>query len=169
MVFKNEKELEQFLLKKCHSALAKTQEKVYEIIDKFLNDFYDDYDPSSYVDLDGSERHKKKYYIRTYQLLHSLVKSEIVPSKNGYEAKVYFDYNSLKYLDGNQPSGLQVMEAAAQGLHGAIGDESKKLLYVEGRTGVGIWNDPVKELDTKAIDMLVNMLKAEGIPIKKDK
>jgi len=164
MVFKNEKELEKFMLNKCHSALAKAQEKVYQIIDKFLNDFYKDYDPSTYVDLDGQERHKKKYYIRTYQLLHSLVKSEIVQSKNGYEAKVYFDYDSLQYLDGNQPSGLQVMEAAAQGLHGAIGENFQ---YVEGRTGVGIWNDPIKELDAKAIDMLVDMLKAEGIPVKK--
>lgn len=166
MVFKNEKELEKFMLNKCRSALAKAQEKVYQIIDKFLNDFYNDYDPSTYVDLDGNERPKKKYYIRTYQLLHSLVKTEIIPSKKGYEAKVYFDYNYLKsqYPDGNQPSGLQVMEAAAQGLHGAIGDEFQ---YVEGNTGVGVWNDPIKILDAKAIDILVDMLKAEGIPIKK--
>lgn len=164
MVFKNQKELEKFMLNKCQSALAKTQEKVYRIIDRFLNDFYNDYDPSTYVDLDGQERHKKKYYIRTYQLLHSLVKSEIIQSKNGYEAKVYFDYDNLKYLDGNQPSGLQVMEAAAQGLHGAIGENFQ---YVEGRTGVGIWNDPIKKLDAEAINILVNMLKAEGIPVKK--
>lgn len=164
MVFKNEKELERFFMKQSRQALIKAQEKVYQIIDKFLNDFYNDYDPSRYVDLEGNERHKKKYYIRTYQLLHSLVKSEIVPSKNGYEAKVYFDYNSLQYLDGNQPSGLQVMEAAAQGLHGAIGEN---LQYVEGRTGVGIWNDPIKKLDAEAIDILVNMLRAEGIPVKK--
>lgn len=164
MVFKNEKELEQFLLKKCHSALAKTQEKVYQIIDKFLNDFYKDYTPGTYTDWDGTEKFYRGYE-RTYQLLHSLVKSEIIHSKNGYEANVYFDYNYLKskYSDGNQPSGLQVMEAAAQGFHGAIGDG---FWYFDGKTGVSVWNDPIKKLDAEAIEILKNMLITEGISIK---
>ncbi len=162
MVFKNEKELERFILKKCHSALVKTQEKVYRLLDKFLNDFYKDYTPGTYTDWDGTEKYYRGYD-RTYQLLHSLVKTEIIPSKNGYEAQVYFDYNSLKYYDGNQPSGLQVMEAAAQGLHGAIGDG---FWYFDGNTGVSVWNDPIKILDAKAIEVLKNMLIAEGIPIK---
>lgn len=162
MVFKNEEELKRFVLKRCHSALEKTQEKVYEILDKFLNDFYNDYDPTTYVDWDGTKKIKRGYD-RTYQLLHSLVKTEIIPSGKGYKAQVYFDYNSLSYLDGNQPSGLQVMEAAAQGLHGAIGEDFQ---YVNGNTGVSVWNDPVKILDKKAIEILKNMLIAEGIPIK---
>lgn len=164
MVFKNEKELERFILKKCHSALEKMQEKVYRIIDKFLNDFYNDYTPGVYTDLDGTIKFYNGYE-RTERLLHSLVKSEVVPSKNGYEAKVYFDYNYLnsKYPDGNNPSGLQVMEAAAQGLHGAIGDD---FWYFHGETGVSIWNDPIKKLDAEAIKILKNMLIAEGIPIK---
>lgn len=162
MVFKNEKELEKFILKKCHSALAKTQEKVYQILDKFLNDFYKDYTPGTYTDWDGTKKYYRGYD-RTYQLLHSLVKTEIIPSKNGYEAQVYFDYNSLQYLDGNRPSGLQVMEAAAQGLHGAIGEG---FWYFDGKTGVSVWNDPIKILDAKAIEILKNMLIAEGIPVK---
>ena len=162
MVFKNEKELERFILKKCHSALAKTQEKVYRLLDKFLNDFYKDYTPGTYIDWDGKEKYYRGYD-RTYQLLHSLVKTEVIPTRNGYEAQVYFDYDSLKYYDGNRPSGLQVMEAAAQGLHGAIGDD---FWYFDGKTGISVWNDPVKILDKKAIEMLKNMLIAEGIPIK---
>ena len=166
MVFNNEKELERFILKKCRSALAKTQEKVYKIIEKFLNDFYNDYTPGSYTDWDGT----KKYYHgydRTFQLLNSLVKAEIIPYKNGYEARVYFDYNSLKYEDGNQPSGGEVMAAASQGLHGAIGEG---YWYFDGNTGVGIWDggnrNPIKELDAKAIEILKDMLIAEGIPIR---
>lgn len=163
MVFNNEKQLEKFLLAKCQSALAITQERVYRILDKFLHDFYDDYDPTTYVDWDGT-RKIKSGYDRTYQLLSSLVKSEIIPSSNGYKAHVYFDYDNLKYLDGNQPSGLQVMEAAAQGLHGAIGED---FLYVHGNTGVSAWNDPKKILDAEAINILKDMLIAEGIPLSK--
>lgn len=168
MVFKNEKELEAFLLKKCQKALAKTQEKVYKILEKFLNDFYKDYTPGYYTDWDGTEKFYHGYD-RTYRLLQSLVKSEVIPSKNGYEAQVYFDYNYLnsRYPDGNQPSGEEVMAAASKGLHGAIGED---YWYFQGKTGVGVWDggsrNPIKELDTKAIKMLVDMLKAEGIPIK---
>ena len=159
MVFKNEKELERFILSKCRSALTKTQERVYRIIDKFLNDFYNDYDPSSYT--------------RTEQLLHSLVKSEIIQSGKGYEAKVYFDLDGLSYAGGN-PSGEQVMEAASQGLHGAIGDipnskYNSKFQYIEGNTGVSVWDGakgPVKILDAKVIEILKDMLIAEGILIK---
>ena len=162
MVFKNEKELERFLLAKCQSALLKAQERVYEIIKRFLDQFYDDYDPT--------------LYNRTYQLLNSLVKSRVVPYGKGYQAEVYFDLDSLQYYKqawqgGDPPSGEQVFEAAKQGLHGAIGDAGVgwkhwEYNYVSGNTGVNIWGDPIHELDAKAIDILVDMLKAEGIPIK---
>ena len=106
MVFNNEKQLEKFLLKKCRLALIKAQEKVFRIIKDFLRQYYMDYDPASYE--------------RTYQLLQSLVQSRIVSDGKGYRAEVYFDLDSLSYAGGN-PSGEQVMEAASQGLHGAIG------------------------------------------------
>ena len=161
MTFKNEKQLKDFLLKKCKVALAKTQEKVYRIIDKFLNDFYADYTPSD----------SGYGYQRTEQLLHSLVKAEVAPSGNGYKAEVYFDLDSLSYSKpvwqkGNVPSGEQVFDAAKQGLHGAIGDAGGgyQFNYVPG--GVNIWSDPIRELDAKAIGILVDMLRAEGIHIK---
>lgn len=152
MVFKSQKELEKFMLNKCQAALAKAQEKVYRIIDKFLNDFYDDYDP---------------IYDRTGQLMRSLVKSEITQNGKGYKAEVYFDLDGLSYAGGN-PSGEQVMEAASQGYHGAIGKmphKDKEFLYMHGKTGVSVWNDPIKQLNAEAIDILVDMLKAEGIPV----
>lgn len=165
MVFKNQKELEAFLMKKCQSALSKAQNRVYEIIKKFLDQFYADYDPR-----EGG----KIGYDRTYQLLNSLVKQRIVPDGKGYKAEIYFDLDSLKYSKyiwqgGNVPTGEQVFEAAKQGLHGAIGDAGGgyQFHYVDGHKGISIWNDPIQELDAKAIDILVDMLRAEGISIKK--
>ena len=163
MVFKNEKELKEFLLKKSRIALSKAQEKVYEIIDRFLKDFYADYTPSD----------SGYGYQRTGQLLHSLVKADVVPNGSGYKAEIYFDLSSLSYSKpawqkGNTPSGEEVFEAAKQGLHGAIGDAGGgyEFNYVSGNSGVSVWNDPIKILDAKAIEILKDMLRAEGIPIK---
>ena len=155
MVFKNEKELERFLLKKSRLALLKAQDKVYEIIKKFLYEYYHDYDPS--------------VYDRTYQLLRSLVESRIVTDGKGYKAEVYFNVDSLNYVTGGMPSGEQVMDAAIKGLHGAIGDipkSDKQFKYMAGNTGVNIWGDPMQELNAKAINILKQMLISEGIPIK---
>lgn len=159
MVFKNEKQLETFLLKKCRLALMKAQDEIYRIIKKFLYDYYNDYTP--------------EFYDRTYQLLSSLVESRIVSSGNGYKAEVYFALDKLSYSkyawqDGRPPSGEEVFEAAKQGLHGAIGDAGGgwHFHYAYGHTGVNTWNDPMQVIDAKAIEILKNMLIAEGIPIK---
>ncbi len=149
MVFKNKSELLDFLYNKAYDALKGAQVVVYDIIQDFLEQFYADYDPALYQ--------------RTEQLLRSLVKGDIRPSAEGYVADVYFDLSSLNYVTGNQPTGAQVMEAAAQGLHGAIGSD---LLYVHGNTGVGVWNNALQVLDAEAIRILKDRLVEQGIPIK---
>ena len=149
MVFKNRNELLAFLYDKAYDALKNAQTIVYDIIQDYLQQFYADYDPVLYE--------------RTEQLLRSLVKGDIRPSSKGYVADVYFDLSSLNYVTGNQPTGEQVMEAAAQGLHGAIGSN---LLYVHGNTGVGVWNDALQVLDAEAIRILRDRLVEKGIPIK---
>ena len=145
MVFKNDAQLKSFLMAKCKNALMKSQEQVYQIIDRFVKEFYAEYTPA---------------YHRTYQLYRSLVKSDIIPSGDGYKAEVYFDLSSLDYITGSKPSGEQVMGAAEWGRHGAMG------LAVADFKGTSIWHEPLEILDAKAIDILVKMLKDEGIPIK---
>lgn len=159
MIFKNEKELEKFLLKKSRLALMKAQDKVYGIVKKWIGLYYKDYTP--------------EFYDRTAQLFGSLMESRVVQSGKGYEAEIYFDLDKLKYSKypwqkGNSPTGKQVFDAAIQGLHGAIGDAGGgyDFLYIPGDGGVSIWYDPIQELDANAIKILADMLKAEGIPIK---
>lgn len=145
MVFKNEAQLKDFLLKKCKNALIKSQEQVYQIINRFVKEFYAEFSPEMYE--------------RTYQLFRSLVKSDIVATGNGYKAEVYFDFSSLVYTSGSSPSGEQVMNAASYGGHGAEG-----LHVIAG--GTGIWSEPVQILNAEAINTLKRMLISEGIPIK---
>lgn len=147
MVFKNQNELERFLLQKSRLALLKSQEKVYTIIKQFVYKYYSDYDPVLYE--------------RTYQLLRSLVQSRIVSDAKGYKAEIYFNVDGLRYVTGEQPSGKQVLDAAASGGHGASG-----LYIVSGNTGVSVWNDPIQKLDAETIEILKNMLISEGVPIK---
>lgn len=146
MVFKNESELKAFILKKCRNALAKSQEQVYQIIDRFVKEFYAEFTPEMYE--------------RTYQLYRSLVKSEVVRTRNGYEAQVYFDLSSLDYVTGARPSGEQVMGAAEFGRHGAMG------LATADFKGASVWHEPLAILDAQAINILKKMLISEGIPIK---
>lgn len=146
MVFKNEAELKNFLMKKCQNALIKSQEQVYQIIDRFVKEFYAEFTPEMYE--------------RTYQFYRSLVKSKVTRTHNGYEAEVYFDLSSLNYVTGSKPSGEQVMGAAEYGRHGAMG------LAVADFKGASVWHEPLAILDAKAINILVDMLRAEGIPIK---
>lgn len=145
MVFKNEAQLKSFLLSKCQNALIKAQEQVYQIIDRFVKEFYAEFSPEMYE--------------RTYQLYRSLVKSDVVPTGNGYKAEVYFDVSSLVYTSGSSPSGEQVMNAAAYGGHGAEG-----LHIIAG--GTGIWDEPKQILNAEAINILKRMLISEGIPIR---
>jgi hypothetical protein len=154
MVFKNETELKNFLMKKCRNALVKSQQQVYQIIDRFVKEYYAYYSPEMYE--------------RTYQLYRSLVKSDIVATDNGYEAKVYFDLSSLDYVTGGKPSGEQVMTAAKEGWHGAVGkipNSDKYYKYVVSG-GEGIWDEPKQILDAQAKEILKKMLISEGIPIK---
>lgn len=146
MVFKNKKELETFILKKSRQALLNAQDKVYTIIKRFVYQFYNEYDPTIYE--------------RTYQLLQSLVQSRIVSDGKGYKVEIYFNLDGIKYTTGSNPSGEQVMKAAEWGRHGAIG------LAVADFKGTSIWHEPLEILDAEAIEMLKNMLIAEGIPIK---
>lgn len=158
--FKSTKELEHFLMKQSRQALMKAQDEVHRIVKKWIGEFYKDYTP--------------EFYQRTAQLFGSLVQSRIVQDGKGYKAEVYFDldkfqYSKFAWQDGNTPTGEEVFEAATQGLHGAIGDAGGgyQFRYVEGRQGRNIWNDSIQELDARAIDILVDMLKAEGISVKR--
>lgn len=146
MVFKNEAQLKSFLLSKCQNALIKAQEQVYQIIDRFVKEFYAEFSPEMYE--------------RTYQLYRSLVKSDIVSTGNGYKAEVYFDLSSLDYVTGSRPSGEQVMGAAEWGRHGAMG------LAVADFKGTSIWHEPLEILNAEAINILKRMLISEGIPIR---
>lgn len=149
MVFKNETQLKNFLLAKCKTAIAQAEERVYRVIDGALKQYYDEFDPDE--------------YIRTKQLLHSLVKSDVKKVGNGYEAEVYFDESKLNYQTGvvrtQNGTGYatwgaeEVLDTAMHGSHGG---------YIDG---MAIWGTS-KTILGDIYALIKKELIAQGIPIK---
>lgn len=169
MTFNSIEELKSYILSKSQLAVRVAQEEVYGIIHKFLKQYYSEYDPSVYE--------------RTYQLLRSLVKTEVVSTGNGWEACIYFDIGSLDYTiktftkseyywDGAyhnpfsgkvssngvfsnpEGSGQKVMESAAHGQHGG---KAK---------GTAVWDESVDVLNKEAVNILRKWLEYYGVPVK---
>lgn len=150
MVFKNEKQLESFILAKCRVAIAQAEEKIYRVIDGALKQYYSEFEPSE--------------YIRTQQLLHSLVKSDVKKVGNGYEAEVYFDDSMMKYETehvlrksgwyGSATWGAEeVLDTAMHGSHGG---------YIDG---TAIWGTSMAVLGD-IYTLIKQELISQGIPIK---
>lgn len=141
MVFKNEAQLKSFLMAKCKDAIISAEEKVHRIIDSCLQQFYDEWKPDQYK--------------RTSQLLHSLVKSGVKPTANGYEAEVYFDADLLNYTTGSW-DGETVLSVAMESSvpHGGY------------MSGTAIWSESQAILGDIRI-LLEKELKAQGISLKK--
>lgn len=147
--FKNEAELKSFLLAKCKNAIAQAQEKVYQVIDKCLDQYYGEFKPDE--------------YIRTQKLLNSLVKSDIRVIGSRVEAEVYFDEKQLVYQTGWIPTqhGIgyatwgaeEVLDTAMNGSHGG---------YIDGTAIWGTSHAILGDIYT----LIKTELIAQGIPIK---
>ena len=169
MTFNSMEELKNYILSKSQIAIRVAQEEVYGIIHKFVKQYYSEYDPSVYE--------------RTYQLLRSLVKTDVISTGNGWEAQIYFDIGALDYTiktftksdyywDGayHNPfnndmssngvfqnpkgSGEKTMQSAAHGYHGGKA------------SGTAIWDEPIKILNREAINILKKWLIKYDIPLK---
>lgn len=150
MVFKNEKQLKDFLLSKCKIAIAQAEERIYRVIDGALKQYYSEFEPDE--------------YIRTKQLLHSLVKSDVKKVGNGYEAEVYFDGSLMHYETehvlrksgwyGSATWGAdEVLDTAMHGSHGG---------YIDG---TAIWGTS-KAVLGDIYALIKKELIAQGIPVK---
>ena len=150
MTFSSENELRNFLLSQCRDAVAEVQEEIYNIIDSCLDSYYGEFTPAE--------------YIRTKQLLYSLVLSEVRQTGNSITAEVYFDASSLHYQTGIVTlqsgrtgyatwSGEDVLESAMHGSHGGYA------------SGTAIWGNSMSQIGNVCIKLL-DALKARGIPIK---
>ena len=154
MVFNSIDQLEKYLMQKCKAAVAGTERKVFNVIEKCLVQYYGEFTPEE--------------YIRTKKLYNSLVKTDVKKVGNSFVAEVYFDASRLDYEQGVMPlqhtpehgrygwatwGATEVLDTAMNGSHGG---------YV---SGVPIWGKSMAVLGN-INKMLIEELKALGVPIK---
>lgn len=143
MEFESINQLRKYILSRCESSIIKAQNQVYQVIDRFVKEFYAEYTP--------------KQYERLYQIYSSLVKSDIVKKGDGYEAYVFYDLSRLDHYTQTHEGTWteeEILSVAAHGSHGGY------------KVGTAIWDEPLLILNREAYNILKRMLIESGIPIK---
>lgn len=164
MTFNSLDALKNYILSRSKVAVKLAEERVYDVIAKFLFQFYEEFDP--------------QFYVRTYQLLCSLVKTEVKPIKNGWVAEVYFDLDALDYSTRIVP--IQFSFASGDNTYHRnnwthANDEWVLQTAMKGRYPHGdyptvnktrIWIESMKVLNKEKRRMLKQALIDAGIPVR---
>ncbi len=132
-------------------ALKMTQQEIFKVFQEHITDYYEE--P---VFRNGTSA-IPMMYDRTYKLLNSLIKTDIVKNGNVLSCSVEIDPNYLNYEYMGGISGLDVMLSANEKFHG---------WSIEG--DMRIWDDALAELGLKPgiLYLIKNNLKKCGVSVK---
>lgn len=128
-IIKSMNDLTKIIESRIQQALKMTQQEIFEVIQQHITDYY-----KEPVFRNGTSA-IPMMYDRTYRLLDSLIKTDIVKSGGTISCSVKIDPNYLNYQYMGGASGLDVMLSAEQSFHG---------WSVEG--DMHIWSDSLAEL-----------------------
>lgn len=149
--FNSVAELESYVIQRMQPAVRAVQEKVHQIIQKYLEQFYGEYQPSVAV--------------RTWQVFNSLVKTAVVRSGKGWEGEVYFDLGALNHppsyigQDGRTvKKGWSEAEILASVMTGAT--------HGGATGGVPVWTTAMGEINPQWVSWFKQELIAAGIPVQ---
>ena len=143
MHVKNMKELNKALQPVMKGMVDKMAERVYEILNYFLYEYYDSYDPV--------------YYRRLHDFLHSAIRTEAKVVGNKVVASVYIDTNSMNnYYDA---TGEQIARWANQGTHGGT---------IRGNNTPHVWDDTMRETieNGELLRLALEYLKSKGFSVR---
>jgi len=148
---KSMSDLTKILESRIKHALKMTQQEIFKVFQEHIKDYYEE--P---VFRDGTSA-IPMMYDRTYKLLNSIIKTDIVKNDNTLSCAVEIDPNYLDYKYIGGISGLDVMLSSEQAFHG---------WSVEG--DMRIWSDSLAELGLEpGIKYLMKMnLRKCGVPLK---
>lgn len=150
-IIKAMSDLIKILESRIQQALKMSQQEIFEVIQQHITDYY-----KEPVFRNGTSA-IPMLYDRTYKMLNSLIKTDIVKSGGTLSCSVEIDPNYLDYQYMGGASGLDVMLSAEQSFHG---------WSVEG--DMRIWSDALAELGLKPgiLYIMKSNLKKCGVPVK---
>ena len=140
---KNMKELNKALQPVMKGMVDKMAERVEQTLNYFLQEYYDSYDPV--------------YYRRSYDFLHSAIRTEAKVVGNKVVASVYIDTNSMNnYYDA---TGEQIARWANQGTHGGT---------IRGNNTPHVWDDTMRETieNGELLRLALEYLKSKGFSVR---
>lgn len=139
----NMDELQKALMPTMTKMVDELAERVYETLNYFLQEYYNDYDPKSYR--------------RTKDFLYSAVKVKPKVVGNKVVASVYIDTDSMdNYYNA---TGEQVARWANEGTHGGMVTSSKT---------PRVWDETMDETvnNGELLKLAVEYLKSHGISVR---
>lgn len=139
----NMKELNKALQPVMMGMVNKMAERVEQNLNYFLQEYYNSYDPV--------------YYRRSYDFLHSAIKTEPKVVGNKVVASVYIDTDSMdNYYEA---TGEEVATWANQGTHGGT---------IRGNNTPHVWDDTMRETvdNGELLKLALEYLKSKGFSVR---
>ncbi len=145
-VIKSINDLGKILESRIQKALEMTQDEIWEIIQKYIDAYYDEYDPVE--------------YIRTFKFqTESLIKTNIVKDGNKLSCTVEIDPDYLHYTyPGGYAIGKDVAMEANRHSHGGVYSDNFGCFWDDALSEIG--------LEPGILYMIKSNLKKCGVPIK---
>lgn len=149
--FNSVAELELYVVQRMHPAVRAVQERVHQIIQKYLEQFYGEYQPS--------------VAIRTWQVFNSLVKTAVVRSGKGWEGEVYFDLGALSHPSSYiGQDGRTVTKGWSEGA--ILASVMVGATHGGATGGVPVWTNAMGEINPQWVSWFKQELIAAGIPVQ---
>ena len=150
-VIKSMSDLTKIIESRIQQALKMTQQEIFKVIQQHITEYYKEpvfRNATSAIPM---------LYDRSYKLLNSLIKTDIVKLGSTLSCSVEINPNYLNYKYIGGTSGLDVMLSAEQAFHG---------WSIEG--DMRIWSDSLAELGLKLgiLYIMKSNLKKCGVPVK---
>lgn len=150
-VIKSMSDLTKIIESRIQQALKMTQQEIFEVVQQYITDYYKEPVFRNWTSA------IPMMYDRTYKLLNSLIRTDVMKSGGTIFCTVEIDPNYLDYHYMGGASGLDVMLSADQAFHG---------WSIEG--DIHIWSDSLAELGLESgikYIMKKNLQKC-GVPVK---
>ena len=169
-VIKNMGQFAKALEPKVVATLELVAEDVKKEIDKALEDYYDEYDPSIRASLTSF------YYHRTDQLKNCCKIGQPKINGNTMSIEIYLDVDSLSY-DTHGADPYKTVVAANSSLHGGWDISTMEQIpwsVISGNDGTShgsgtqIWEEPIRELidNGKLVTLFKKCAKQRGLNLK---